>query len=427
MSKQISDGLSIKNEPKMDYYERLEVDKNANEIDITKSYKKLALKYHPDRNLGNEEAANMFKEISEAYTVLSDPNKRRQYDLSFGSTDIANQIESVDMASVGQIGRVFGALAGKMGIPIPTSISQETLTKAQEICQTPPFLTENNPNLLPLRLGVSYSGSVNRQQGLFFLIRISREVSELGLALKCSSSNKSRFKLVVFDQKGGVRYQEESSKSSSEKYTICTLFFTPFEVGYLNERIDVANMEESLPPIFSRLTTFQVIQRRLEPGDHLVCVYGDNFLNAAKISLTAIAVSQATQMLQSSIKNIDSEVINKRQVIREFQDEYLAARKVWDEIQQRLALHADDINRMIHEREVTYDEFLKLSLQNCVPAEPRERSVDISREMRSREMGRQRAVRSECEGRSAGLAAVPGNEDNWARLGKSFSSLFKTN
>lgn len=65
---------------KRDYYEILGVDKNASTDEIKKAYKKLALKYHPDRNQGDQEAEEKFKEIGEAYSVLSDDSKRQKYD-----------------------------------------------------------------------------------------------------------------------------------------------------------------------------------------------------------------------------------------------------------------------------------------------------------------------------------------------------------
>ena len=65
---------------KRDYYEVLGVSRNASEKEIKSAYRKLAKKYHPDSNQGNKDAENKFKEASEAYSVLSDPEKRKQYD-----------------------------------------------------------------------------------------------------------------------------------------------------------------------------------------------------------------------------------------------------------------------------------------------------------------------------------------------------------
>ena len=67
-------------EQKRDYYEVLGVDKGADDATIKKAYRQLAKKYHPDMNPGDKEAEKKFKEASEAYAVLSDPDKRRQYD-----------------------------------------------------------------------------------------------------------------------------------------------------------------------------------------------------------------------------------------------------------------------------------------------------------------------------------------------------------
>ena len=75
---------------KRDYYEVLGVGKSADEKEIKKAYRKLAMQYHPDRNPDNKEAEEKFKEINEAYEVLSDETKRRNYD-QFGHEGVNGQ------------------------------------------------------------------------------------------------------------------------------------------------------------------------------------------------------------------------------------------------------------------------------------------------------------------------------------------------
>ena len=66
---------------KRDYYEVLGVSRNASDSDLKKAYRRLAMKYHPDRNKGDAKAEARFKEISEAYDTLKDPKKRSEYDM----------------------------------------------------------------------------------------------------------------------------------------------------------------------------------------------------------------------------------------------------------------------------------------------------------------------------------------------------------
>ncbi|MCG6534408.1 MAG: J domain-containing protein [Syntrophales bacterium LBB04] len=79
-----------------DYYKILGVDKKASADDIKKAYRKLAKKYHPDANPGNKEAEEKFKKLSEAYAVLSDKEKRDQYD-NFGSDNFSQRYSQEDI------------------------------------------------------------------------------------------------------------------------------------------------------------------------------------------------------------------------------------------------------------------------------------------------------------------------------------------
>jgi curved DNA-binding protein len=94
----------------MDYYEVLGVGKSATADELKKAYRKQALKYHPDRNPDNSAAEQKFKEINEAYAVLSDPEKKQQYD-TFGSTGFHQRYSQEDIFrgfDINEILRQFG-------------------------------------------------------------------------------------------------------------------------------------------------------------------------------------------------------------------------------------------------------------------------------------------------------------------------------
>ena len=104
----------------MDYYKTLNIDKNASQEEIKKAYRKLAIKYHPDKNPGNKEAEQKFKEVSEAYEILSDVNKRKEYD-TYGKVgsgphldpnDIFRDIFGRSNGGFNPFGDIFGGFSG---------------------------------------------------------------------------------------------------------------------------------------------------------------------------------------------------------------------------------------------------------------------------------------------------------------------------
>ncbi len=96
---------------KRDYYEVLGVERGASEGDVKKAYRRLAMKHHPDRNAGNADAEEKFKEASEAYEVLSDQEKRERYD-RFGHAGVEGAGGGFNAGGFGDIGDIFGEVFG---------------------------------------------------------------------------------------------------------------------------------------------------------------------------------------------------------------------------------------------------------------------------------------------------------------------------
>lgn len=97
-----------------DYYKTLGVDKKASADEIKKAYRKLALKYHPDRNKDNPQAEEQFKRINEAYAVLSDKEKRAQYD-RFGSAEFHQRFTQEDIFRGFDAGTIFKEFGFDLG------------------------------------------------------------------------------------------------------------------------------------------------------------------------------------------------------------------------------------------------------------------------------------------------------------------------
>lgn len=104
---------------KKDYYEVLGLEKGASDDEIKKAFRKLAIKYHPDKNPGDKKAEESFKEINEAYQVLSDPQKKAQYD-QFGTADFNGNgfggfDGGFDFSEMGGFGDIFESFFGGFG------------------------------------------------------------------------------------------------------------------------------------------------------------------------------------------------------------------------------------------------------------------------------------------------------------------------
>ncbi|MFH2133410.1 MAG: DnaJ C-terminal domain-containing protein [bacterium] len=155
-----------------DYYTTLGVQKNASKEEIKKAYKKLAMKYHPDKNKGEKASEERFKKISEAYAVLSDNEKKKQYD-QFGAEGFSNRYTQEDIFKGFDIGTIFEEFG--FGNNIFTSFAGGGGRKSPRRRSGVPFDFENG-----LFSGSSGSGGPREQQKTELELTLTLEEAVIG-------------------------------------------------------------------------------------------------------------------------------------------------------------------------------------------------------------------------------------------------------
>uniref|UniRef100_A0A914EH59 J domain-containing protein n=1 Tax=Acrobeloides nanus TaxID=290746 RepID=A0A914EH59_9BILA len=356
---------AIKSSQDIDFYAILGVERNASEQDIKNAYRKLAIRYHPDKNPGNEEAQEMFKKISIAYAILSDPNKRRQYDVS-GPSSALTDFEGLDISELGGVGRFFGAMFTKLGIPIPTQIGPKVLAQARDLCMgkithTARYEVKKRfKGLRELMPGEPVSESVSNQEADFFRIVMREDWQKYGVVIRCKSTSMSKFKLVLFDRDGSVRMIRESQ--TKKKITSAELFFVPFQRVHIGEFVPMQHiMEDKETPLpFHYLDRLETQGgHSLEAREHVLCVYGDNFIQSVKYKLTFLPLNEFCMDHVIKLKEIEPDIINKKNEMASFQREYMDLKKRWEAAKQRLKEEDDYITKKLKDRDDTYEEMFE--------------------------------------------------------------------
>ena len=345
-----------------DFYAILGVDKTANQGQIKQAYRKKAIKFHPDKNPGNEEAAEKFKELSTAYSILSDPNKKRQYDLH-GEDGSVEELGSLNVEELGTMGRLFGALITKAGIPLPTEITTKVLSVAQHLSKGATNVPGVEiPNANALKMGEVVSGTVERQAAHFYWINISEEDMKNGVVVNCASHGGDKFKLVFFDKEGQVNIVEESQ--SKKKRSEANLFFVPFDLYNLSESMPLSMMkklDEDIPPVFMILDTFEKEVRSILPGRHLFCVYGDNWFQSVKYSLKVLVAESREDQSALNIMDTEKQLAEKKEHLEKFQPEFIDLKKRYEEARKTLEADIKEIDELIKDRESSYTNYIQNS------------------------------------------------------------------
>lgn len=368
---------------KEDYYVLLGVTKTASEAQIKTAYRKLALKYHPDRNHGSAVASEQFKIVSEAYSVLSDPNSRRQYDLG-GHDGVDTEFESVDVTEMGRIGRVFGALLNNFGMPIPTQISQTTLSTARDISEG--RVTLDKPGEIfykPIVHGREFSNRVNNQDAHFYSLTVSQQDIDAGVLVTVRSKANLKFKLVLFDSTGAVALvQESASRKASKSFTAADLLFTTFEILDIHDPWNrvLLDANTELPELFTKLSGVVANQLRLTAGTHLLGIYGDNWLSSGKYTAQVLRATRECDAV-TAIQTSEREILEKKAEIATFQEEYVAAKARFEAATTNLATLSTRVTDLLSTREKGYDAWLVTSsAQYTSPSSPLVSSLSVEGE-----------------------------------------------
>ncbi|KAG5521545.1 hypothetical protein RHGRI_033945 [Rhododendron griersonianum] len=336
-----------------DPYEVLCVTKDSTDQEIKTSYRKLALKYHPDKNGSNPEASEHFKEVAYSYSILSDPEKRRQYDnAGFEALEAEGMDMEIDLSNLGTVNTMFAALFSKLGVPIKTTISANILEEA----------LNGTVTIRPLPIGTSVSGKVDKQCAHFFGVTINEEQAVAGIVIRVTSVAQSKFKLLYFEQDAtggfGLALQEDSEKTG--KVTSAGMYFLHFQVYRMDATLNALAMaKDPEAAFFKRLEGLQPCEvSALKAGTHIFAVYGlsDNFFKTASYTIEALC-TRSYEDTTHSLKDIEAQILRKRVELGQFETEYRQVLARFQVVTNRYSQEKQSVDEMLKERESIHSSF----------------------------------------------------------------------
>ncbi|KAL0695308.1 hypothetical protein Bca4012_062488 [Brassica carinata] len=333
-----------------DPYEVLGVLKNSTDQEIKSAYRKLALKYHPDKTANDPVAADMFKEVTFSYNILSDPEKRRQYDTAgFEVRGVLDGVEAegqeleLDLSSLGAVNTVFAALFSKLGVPIKTSVSATILEEA----------LNGRVSVDPLLLGQAVTKKVEKQCAHFYAVTVTEEEVSSGLVCRVESSSKSKFKLLYFDQEANsglsLALQEDSRRTG--KITSAGMYFLGFPVYRLDHTNNsMAQAKDPETAFFKKLDGFQQCElTELKAGTHVFAVYGDNFFKSVNYTIQVLCAASFTQE-KEDLRSVEAQILTKRAELAKFETEYREVLVQFTDMTSRYAQEMQSIDELLKQR-----------------------------------------------------------------------------